>query len=106
MDEITETILYRILCECINNTLKHAQADNIDINIEKVNDSLMVFYSDNGKGFDVEERLQDKKGIGLMSMQSRLKSINGQINFFSTQGKGTDIIIKVKINTGIFLENH
>jgi signal transduction histidine kinase len=103
--EITETILYRILCECINNTIKHADAQNININIDIANDYLIVFYSDDGRGFNVEERLQDKNGIGLLNMQSRLKSINGHVNFLSTPGKGTDIYIKVKIQTGLLEEN-
>ncbi len=95
ISELVETIIYRILGECINNTLKHAGANNIRIYIEKTDNALFVFYSDDGCGFNVEEKLKDKQGLGLLNMRNRLNSINGKINFQSSPGKGTDIYIKV-----------
>lgn len=95
INELAETIIYRILCECINNTLKHAAATCIRIFIEKTDDIIFVFYSDNGRGFNVEEKLMDKQGVGLMNMRSRLNSINGKINFQSCPEHGTDIYMKI-----------
>lgn len=95
INELVETIIYRILCECLNNTLKHAGATSIKIFIEKTDEILFVFYSDDGRGFDVEEKLKDKQGLGLPNMRSRLNSINGKINFQSSPGQGTNIYIKV-----------
>jgi len=106
IDDLTETTIYRVICECINNTLKHAGAKKISIVIEKVDEVLFVFYSDDGKGFDVERKLQNKDGIGLLNMKSRLKSINGNINFLSSVDKGTDIFIKINLNSGILTRNH
>jgi signal transduction histidine kinase len=60
--------------------------------------SLIINYSDDGKGFDVEKIKNAGKGIGLLNMQSRLKSINGLFSIRSMQGKGTNVFIKVPIN--------
>lgn len=96
-DELTETIVYRVVCECINNTLKHANATNIDIKMQTTDNLLVINYSDDGTGFDVEKIRIRNKGIGLLNMQSRLKSINGVITMQSTPGKGTEIFINVPV---------
>ncbi|HBF89123.1 MAG TPA: hypothetical protein DDX39_10815 [Bacteroidales bacterium] len=97
-DKNAETIAYRVICECINNTLKHAQASKISINIQPENEFLKVQYSDNGKGFDVNETLSKHPGIGLLNMQSRIKSINGFMEIKSTLEKGTIIIFNLKMH--------
>ncbi len=97
-DEITETIVYRVVCECINNTLKHANANKIVINMRTADNSLVIKYSDDGKGFDVEKVRIRNKGIGLLNMQSRLRSINGSFSIQSSLNNGTSIYIKVPIN--------
>ena len=95
IDSIKETIIYRILCECINNTLKHASASKITIDFDVDIDFLTVRYLDDGKGFNVEEAMSIRKGIGLLNMQSRLKSINGYFSIQSLPEKGTKITIRV-----------
>jgi len=90
-------VLYRILCECINNTVKHANATKVNIKINKLNKKLRISYIDNGIGFDLEEALLKKAGNGLFNMQSRLQSINGSWNIKSLPERGTKITITVKI---------
>jgi PAS domain S-box-containing protein len=90
---ITETILYRILTECITNTIKHADASEISIVFSENEDKLIVNYSDNGKGFNINDI--DKNGLGLLNMQNRIKSINGIFRIESSLGKGTKIFIEV-----------
>ncbi len=94
----TETIVYRVICECINNTIKHANAEIINISLNCVNEILEIEYNDNGIGFDVSEILNSKKGIGLLNMQSRLESINGSMDIKSSPANGTKIIFKVSIS--------
>lgn len=97
-DENAETIAYRVICECLNNTLKHAQASKITINIGSKNDVLEVKYSDNGKGFDVNETVSKHTGIGLLNMQSRIKSLNGFLEIKSTAENGTTINFNLKMH--------
>lgn len=95
----TEVILYRATCELINNTLKHAQAKNISIDISKHLRTLTIQYQDDGLGFDIEltEQLQGG-GMGFQNISSRLKSINGMFVINSALGDGTNALLKVKLN--------
>jgi len=100
LNEILEVILYRTLIEFINNTLKHAQAKNIRINILQENNHLNVIYEDDGIGFDSERILnhpETAEGVGLINVVNRLKSFNGTISF--------DTKNKTKINIRLDLEN-
>jgi PAS domain S-box-containing protein len=94
-----EVMFYRILLECINNSIKYAQADNITIQLDKPNQKIVVIYTDNGKGFDVEKTLAETKGMGIFNMQNRIKLIGGEMNIRSVIGRGTriDIILTKQI---------
>ncbi|HEY4788904.1 MAG TPA: PAS domain-containing sensor histidine kinase, partial [Bacteroidales bacterium] len=97
-DEITETILYRVVCECINNSLKYAKAANISVSLKMEDNILTIDFSDDGIGFDVDKIYKSHKGIGLLNIQSRLKSVNGQFILQSKIGSGTKISIKVSLH--------
>jgi signal transduction histidine kinase len=93
-----EVILYRAICELINNTTKHAKARKILISLDLENDQLNVLYQDDGKGFNFEETmLQHKGGMGLHNIRSRTSSINGDFNIESQPGEGIIGTIRVKI---------
>jgi PAS domain S-box-containing protein len=89
-EENAETIIYRVICECINNTIKHANATKITIDLYSIDSLFYIDYSDNGSGFDVESIYGKHKGIGLTNMQSRINSINGMIDIKSSSN-GTTI---------------
>ena len=102
LNEKFEIIIYRILCECTNNTLKYAKATKISIDMYYENNQLTVLYSDNGKGFDTAI-IQNNKGIGILNMKSRINSINGQMHVTSSENNGT--VIKFQIDTSILESN-
>lgn len=97
-DEIIETAIYRVICECINNSLKYAKASIINISLNMKDNSLKIDFSDNGIGFDFNTVSKKRNGIGLLNIQSRLKSINGQFSLQSEIGSGTKISILVPIH--------
>ena len=95
-----EVVLYRVVCELINNTLKHAQAKTIDINFTYQHKTILLSYSDDGVGFDVNEVLGDNPpstGMGYSNMMSRVNSIKGKMDMESTPESGTKVLIRVKI---------
>ncbi|MGD0711245.1 MAG: PAS domain S-box protein [Bacteroidales bacterium] len=94
-----EVTLYRIINELINNTLKHASANIVNINMVKEANILILKYQDNGKGFDVDKAMSSKtnKGMGLTNIISRVNAINGTFRIKSTSEFGTEVIINVKI---------
>jgi signal transduction histidine kinase len=96
MDKNIQLILFRVISELINNTIKHAKANLITINIEAKDQRIRVEFKDNGIGFDTEKIMSDKRvGIGLKSIISRIKSINGNCQFSSEEGSGFRIIIEI-----------
>jgi two-component system, NarL family, sensor kinase len=92
--ENNEIMLYRIVQELVNNTLKHAEASNISIHIGSVDGKLEIRYSDDGKGFIVEKMLESQS-IGLKSIQSRVSFLNGLLEIQSSPGSGTRYYIRV-----------
>ena len=92
-----EASLYRVIIECINNTIKYAEASAININLNDTGSQLILQYKDDGKGFDLEYILSIKKGLGLFNLQSRIQTIGGKINLFSEPGKGVDYQFSVDL---------
>ncbi|WP_163711450.1 sensor histidine kinase [Mangrovibacterium lignilyticum] len=98
-DNNIEVVLYRVVCELINNTIKHAKAKKIEISLTKEEKNLTIVYQDNGKGFH-KERLLDRpsnSGMGFSNIFSRINSLKGEIHVDSQPGKGTHVLIKVGI---------
>jgi len=96
LPENKEIMLYRIIQEMVNNTLKHAEAKNISLKMVIQPNQLKILYSDDGKGFDAEEKLISKS-IGLTSIQSRVKFINGEVGIKSKPGLGVNFNIAVPL---------
>ncbi|MDX9771539.1 MAG: histidine kinase [Tenuifilaceae bacterium] len=90
-----EIILYRILCEMVNNTLKYAQASSISILITEHRETIDLIYDDNGIGFDI--RLAKQKGMGITNIISRVTSLNGTIDMQSNINRGFYAHIKLPL---------
>lgn len=90
-----EVALFRLVQEAVQNALKHADADEIQVKIELRKKSGKLIIKDNGKGFD----LTDKKegSFGIMGMKERIELLKGKIVFDSALGKGTMITIDVPL---------
>lgn len=96
LEQNTESVLYRVLCELINNTLKHANAKIININLNYDIYSVTLNYKDDGKGFELDNLFKpQEKGTGLYNIYSRINSLKGKIDIQSSQGQGTDVEIKI-----------
>lgn len=94
-DQDMEVILYRVVCELVNNSMRHSGCTKIKVSLIKTTDQLLLYYYDNGKGFDVERRVN--KGMGISNIYSRINSLKGYIDFESSEGMGVNVTIKVKI---------
>lgn len=90
-----EVVIYRVICELITNTLKHAQAKNIYIDLLKENNTITVNFMDDGIGFDVEKMGSEISGMGYSNLQSRIRSLNGTIDIYSNPGEGIRVNIKI-----------
>lgn len=96
LEQNTESVLYRVLCELINNTLKHANAKKININLYYDIYSITLNYKDDGQGFELDNLFKpQEKGTGLYNIYNRINSLKGKIDIQSLQGHGTDVEIKI-----------
>ncbi|MFT8822650.1 sensor histidine kinase [Liquorilactobacillus satsumensis] len=95
-----QNTIYRIAQEAINNTLKHAQATEINLLLVLHRNFIVLEAIDNGSGFKVLPVEQfDGHSLGLMNMNERVKAFNGTFTIKSSTGSGTDIIVKIPIST-------
>jgi signal transduction histidine kinase len=92
-----EVVFYRVICELINNTLKHASARKITIDFFEDDNELLLEYIDDGIGFLAEKAELSGTGMGLANIRSRINSLNGSYQITSRKGKGVCFTIKVKI---------
>ncbi|WP_276497405.1 sensor histidine kinase [Pontibacter litorisediminis] len=93
-----ELLLYRMVQELLNNTIKHAKATQVSINLQFTPSETSLVYMDNGVGFDMAAMQQEKAmsgGLGIMSLQSRAALLNGSITITSAPGAGTTASISV-----------
>ena len=95
-DSNIEVILYRVVCELINNSLKHAAATHISVTLREESELLIVEYSDNGRGFNYSD--VESSGMGLSNIRSRISSLNGKFELFSSVGNGMRVKVTVSIN--------
>ncbi len=90
----TELIFFRIAQELTNNSLKHSQAKNIEINLKFSEQKLCMTVADDGVGFDLSEVMKNSgKGIGLSNIEGRLSLIKGTVTFDVAKGKGSKITV-------------
>lgn len=76
LDHSVQLTLYRVIMELINNTLKHAGADRIEMTLSREHSVLKLSYSDNGKG--LKEHI-DNSGLGLKGIEGRISVIGGSV---------------------------
>jgi signal transduction histidine kinase len=93
----TEIAIYRIHTECINNTIKHSEADKCSVSCNKSGNSIQITYFDNGKGFDSANMPVQSAGKGLYNIKTRLQSIGGTMSIESEPGQGVKMLFTIPI---------
>ena len=88
--------IYRIVQECITNIDKHANADKIYFSCVQRDDKCFIVVRDNGKGFDVNEGVEEKH-FGLSLIKERVYLLNGKIQINSDLGQGTEVQIEIPL---------
>ncbi len=96
MDKRVMTYVYRLAQEAINNIIKHAEASQVKVALNRDRDFLNLDIEDNGKGFTPEAR-RWSGGNGILNMYERASLLSGQLQIQSMPGKGTHITLTVPI---------
>ena len=90
-----KNILFRLLQEFIQNSLKHSGCRKINISIKQEGNELLVTATDDGNGFDTEN---PTSGIGLQNMKRRASQLNALYEINSSPGKGTTLNLQLQLN--------
>jgi signal transduction histidine kinase len=96
----TETTIYRIVQEALNNVLKHAQARGVSVILERRRDQVVVVVEDDGQGFNVEAIVCEsgkEHGLGLLGMQERVALVGGTLGIESRVGGGATIVARIPV---------
>lgn len=94
LDSKLEMMIYRTAHELVNNALKHAQAQHINIQIVQETDRVSLTVQDDGVGFDPKVK---SEGTGLDNIRCRAQSFNGTMDIFSQTGNGTEVNVEFKL---------
>ena len=98
----TETNLYRIMQEALNNTMKYARAKRVDVLLERRDNQVVLIIEDDGVGFNSNQDAgREDKGLGLIGMRERAALVGGTLQIESKPNEGTTIFARVPVQ---FLE--
>ncbi|MFL5788644.1 MAG: sensor histidine kinase, partial [Flavisolibacter sp.] len=97
--------LYRIIQEIIHNTIKHARASEIIIELRKDKDAIVLATKDNGIGFNYDSKSKETSGQGLRNLLSRTEIIGGKMFFESGKGRGTTYIFEIPMTNNEISNN-
>ena len=92
-DEVT---FYRVIQECLNNIIKHANATAVEISIVQNETHVTARMQDNGRGFAITPETQSS-GFGLIGMAERVRMLGGQLSIASEVGKGTTVTVIIPL---------
>ncbi len=100
LPEEVQLLLFRIAQEALSNIRRHAEASRAWIAMEFGDDKTVLIVRDNGKGFELPERIGDLASsgkLGLAGMQERAQLIGGTLRLQSELGKGTTVTVETPI---------
>ncbi len=96
LDRNMATALFRIFQEALTNVARHAQATQIDIDLNEEKGHLVLVVHDNGRGID-ESQINSSKSIGLIGMRERAEVFGGKVEITGAPGKGTRLVARVPV---------
>jgi two-component system, NarL family, sensor kinase len=96
LDTLVENTLFRTIQEIVNNTIKHARANHLFIQVTKGTDEISLMAEDDGIGFDIDQ-VDKNASLGLEHLKSRIDNLNGTLDIDSAPGRGTIISIFIPL---------
>lgn len=101
LDGEQKTALFRIAQESLNNVARHAQATEVEVSLRLVKSGIQLRVKDNGTGFVVEDQQSggERKRLGLLGMQERVRLMNGRLLVRSAPGTGTTVVAEIPLQS-------
>ena len=89
--------LYRVTQEALRNVAKHAHARNVEVVVSRSGDDVHLSIADDGKGFDLAKVRQSGGGLGLRSIEERVRLARGHVSIETTPHQGTTLSVRLAI---------
>jgi PAS domain S-box-containing protein len=96
---IEESILYQAVKELINNTLKHASARNVKIELKSFENQIILYYRDDGAGFDLQAAMKQNTGLGLNNIINKIRSVKGTVDINTRPGTGMFLVASIRLKS-------
>jgi signal transduction histidine kinase len=97
VDVNSQLMLFRVIQEAIQNSLKHANGETVVIDIDSQPDKIVIKVIDDGKGIDFLQN--EPSGVGMLNMKKRVSIIGGQIEFLKSEPSGTEIRMTIPVQS-------
>jgi PAS domain S-box-containing protein len=95
-----QTAIYRVVQEALTNIGKHAEPGEISLVIRKDTDLVSFTIADDGRGFDMSNVLSERKSLGLLAMEERVKILGGSFSLWSQVNQGTKVSFTIPLTEG------
>ena len=89
--------IHRVTQESLSNIAKHAQASRVELELTCDSQEITLLIHDNGGGFDLEKVCSTHRGLGLVNMQDRVRSVHGRLQILASPGSGTRITARIPL---------
>jgi PAS domain S-box-containing protein len=99
LDGDKRTVLYRVAQEALANVARHAHASQAEVKLQKLDGAVRLTITDDGKGFQTERVVHNKKNkrLGLLGMRERLEIVGGNFSITSALGQGTTVLAQIPL---------
>ncbi|MBI3141598.1 MAG: sensor histidine kinase [Bacteroidetes bacterium] len=97
LDKSLETHIFRLVQELLANTVKHAHATKVNVQVLQFDDNLSIVFEDNGRGFDYDVA-KKKDGLGLKNILTRVAHLQGTVEFDTGKGSGTTVLVDIPLS--------
>ncbi len=98
LDKVTQSVVFYIAEEAVNNARKHAEAEHTWIRLKRTNGRFLLVVEDDGVGFNVgavDVDYAQRGSLGIVTMRERSDLVNGYLHIESAEGEGTRVILEV-----------
>lgn len=99
LSSLLELVVYRILREGLSNVGRHADAETVQVLLNKVDGQLRLHIVDDGTGFDPARDLDGNEDFGLLGIKERVERLNGDFSISTAPGEGTRLTVTLPLVT-------
>jgi signal transduction histidine kinase len=103
IDETIATAAYRIAQEALTNVARHARASRVDVSLHMETGCLRLKVTDDGHGFQVPS-ISETEALGLAGMRERAVLVGGSLSVDASPGRGTQVVLQVRLQDGLVLK--